>query len=90
MIKVIKFGAEWCGPCKMLEPTIVSLKEKFNVEGSGVEVISVDVDEDPESSSKYGIRNVPTIIFEKEGTVVERMVGVRQPAEIETKITSLK
>lgn len=90
MIKVIKFGAEWCGPCKMLEPTIVSLKEKFNVEGSGVEVISVDVDEDPESSSKYGIRNVPTIIFEKEGTVVERMVGVRQAAEIETKITSLK
>lgn len=90
MIKVIKFGAEWCGPCKRLEPTIVSLKEKFNVEGSGVEVISIDVDEDPESSSKYGIRNVPTIIFEKEGTVVERMVGVRQTAEIETKITSLK
>jgi|LakMenEpi03Aug12_release.lakeMendotaPanAssembly.Ray.scaffolds.fasta_scaffold3956257_1 thioredoxin 1 len=89
MIKVIKFGADWCGPCKMLEPTIVSLKEKFNVEDSGVEVIGIDVDVDPETSSKYGIRNVPTIIFEKDGIVVERMVGVKQPSDIENKIKSL-
>jgi len=89
MIKVIKFGADWCFPCKQLEPTIVSLKEKYNVEGGIVEIISVDVDTDPETSSKYGIRNVPTIIFEKNGTVVERMVGVRQPADIEAKINFL-
>jgi len=89
MIKVIKFGADWCGPCRMLEPTIISLKEKYNVDGSEIEIISVDVDKDFESSEKYGVRNVPTIIFEKEGTVVERMVGVRQPSDIENKIKSL-
>ena len=89
MIKVIKFGADWCGPCKMLEPTIVSLKEKYNVEGSEVEIVSADVDIDFETSEKYGIRNVPTIIFEKAGIVVERMVGVKQPSDIENKIKSL-
>lgn len=89
MIKVIKFGADWCSPCTQLEPTIVSLKEKYNVEGSDVEIVSVDVDVDADSSTKYGIRNVPTIIFEKDGTVVERMVGVRQPSDIENKIKSL-
>lgn len=89
MIKVIKFGADWCGPCKMLEPTIVSLKEKYNVEGGDVEIVSTDVDVDFEISEKYGIRNVPTIIFEKNGVVVERMVGVKQPSDIEKKIKSL-
>jgi thioredoxin 1 len=89
MIKVIKFGADWCGPCRMIEPTIKSLKEKYNVEGSDVEIVSIDVDVDPETSSKYGIRNVPTFIFEKDDTVVERMVGVRQPSDIENKIKSL-
>lgn len=88
-MKVIKFGAEWCGPCRMLEPTIVSLKETYNVEGSGIEIISIDVDADPESSSKYGIRNVPTIIFEKDGEIIDKMIGVKQNSDIENKIKSL-
>jgi thioredoxin 1 len=89
MIKVIKFGADWCGPCRLLEPTIISLKEKYNVEGSGVEIVSSDVDVDFENSEKYGIRNVPTIIFLKDDVVVDKLIGFKQPSEIEDKIKSL-
>ena len=89
MIKVIKFGADWCGPCRVLEPTIILLKEKYNVDGSGVEIVSADVDVDFEISEKYNIRNVPTIIFLKDNEVVEKIVGVKQPSDIENKIKSL-
>jgi len=89
MIKVIKFGADWCGPCRLLEPTIISLKEKYNVEGSEVEIVSSDVDVDFENSEKYGIRNVPTIIFLKDDVVVDKLIGFKQPSEIEDKIKSL-
>lgn len=89
MIKVIKFGAEWCGPCRMLEPTIISLKKKYNVEGSEVEIISADVDRDFEISERYGIRSVPTILFFKDDEVIDKMVGYKEPSDVETKIKSL-
>lgn len=89
MIKVIKFGAEWCSPCTQLEPTIISLKEKYNVEGSGVEIISIDIDLDPDTSSKYGIRSVPTILFFKGDEVIDKMVGFEHPSDVEDKINSL-
>jgi thioredoxin 1 len=88
-MKVIKFGADWCEPCRILEPTIVELKKKYNVEGSEVEIISIDVDVDFESSEKYGIRSVPMIIFLKDDVVVDKLFGVKQPSEIEDKIKSL-
>ncbi len=47
MIEVIKFGAPWCGPCRMMEPTIESLINEYNIEGSNVKIIDIDIDQNP-------------------------------------------
>lgn len=92
MVEVIKFGAEWCGPCKMMKPTIQKLEEKYNVEGSNIKVTSIDVDEDKRLAAKYGVRNIPTIIFVKEDNEIEgtRKVGLRSMDEIESVLETLK
>ena len=89
MIKVIKFGAAWCGPCRLLEPTINSLKEKYNVEGSGVEIFSADIDRDFEISERYGIHNVPTVLFFKDDIVIDTLVGFKEPSDVEDKLKTL-
>ena len=90
MIEVIKFGAEWCGPCKMYEPILENLKEKYDAKTpADVSIMSIDIDENPDMASKYSIRNIPTTLFMKEGNVVLKKVGVIQPAEFEDIIKSL-
>ncbi len=69
---VIDFWAEWCGPCKMVGPIIDELSETY--EGRAV-IGKVDVDDNDEATSKYGIRNIPTVLFIKNGEVVDKMVG---------------
>jgi thioredoxin 1 len=75
MLKVIDFYADWCGPCKLLAPTFAKLAEDFNSPDSEVQIEKIDVDKNQEVSQKYGIRGIPTVIFEKDGEVVERVVG---------------
>ena len=90
MIEVIKFGAEWCGPCKMYEPILENLKEKYDAKTpADVSIMSIDIDENPDMASKYSIRNIPTTLFMKEGNVVLKKVGVIQPAEFEDIIKTL-
>ncbi|MCA6364498.1 MAG: thioredoxin [Bacteroidetes bacterium] len=69
---VLDFWAEWCGPCRMVGPII----EEMSAEYDGKAVIGkVDVDNNPEVSMKFGIRNIPTILFFKNGQVVDKQVG---------------
>jgi thioredoxin 1 len=69
---VLDFWAEWCGPCRMVGPII----EEMSTEYDGKAVIGkVDVDNNPEVSMKFGIRNIPTILFFKNGQVVDKQVG---------------
>jgi len=89
MIKVYDFWAEWCGPCRAMIPTINALIQKYNVPESNVEIIKVNVDKEPEITEKYGIRSIPTMIFEKDGEVVETLVGAQKPAKIFETIESL-
>ena len=73
MIEVKRFHAEWCGPCRTLAPIIENVKTKFE----GVNFVDVDVDKDYEVAQKYFVRNVPTVVIEKDGEIIERFVGVQ-------------
>ena len=91
MIEVIKFGADWCRACSVIEPTIIALKKKYDaIEESNVSIMSIDIDENPELSSKYKIKSIPTIIFIKDNEMVLKKSGVLNEAQIEEIIKSLK
>lgn len=70
---VIDFWAEWCGPCKMIGPIIEEVSEEYK---DKVIVGKVDVDSNDEAATKYGIRNIPTILFIKNDEIVDKVVGV--------------
>lgn len=80
---LVDFWAEWCGPCRMVGPIVEELHEEYN--GKAV-VGKVDVDANPGTSSKYGIRNIPTILLFKGGEVVDKHVGVAQKSVLAKKI----
>jgi thioredoxin 1 len=67
---VVDFWAEWCGPCRMVAPVVEELSKDY--EGKAL-VGKVDVDANNEISAKYGIRNIPTILFLKNGEVVDKL-----------------
>ena len=69
---LVDFWAEWCGPCKMMLPIVEEIAQEF--EGK-VTVAKVDVDSSPATASKFGIRNIPTILFFKGGSVADKQVG---------------
>lgn len=73
-IVLIDFYATWCGPCKMLSPIIEELAEE---ELENVAVCKVDVDEENELASKFGIQSIPTIIVIKDGKAVRQAMGYR-------------
>ena len=68
MKKIIYFSAPWCAPCRMLGPVMDSIAEQLPVE-------KINVDEDTELAAKYSIRNVPTLLFIKDGVVYNKLVG---------------
>lgn len=69
---MIDFWAEWCGPCRMVTPVVEEIANEY--EGRAI-VAKVNVDLNPETSMKFGIRNIPTIVFLKNGEVVDKSVG---------------
>lgn len=76
---LVDFWAEWCQPCKMLAPTIEELADDFNGQ---IVVGKLNVDDNPATATKYGIRGIPTLILFKNGEVAQQMVGVKSKAEI--------
>ena len=80
MIKVLKFGAVWCNPCKMLNPVLDELKEEL---AGKVEFESVDVEEKPEVAGKYGVMGVPRVLIFKDGEKVEDFSGFKPKEVIE-------
>ncbi len=69
---IIDFWAEWCGPCRMVGPIVQEIGDEY---GEKAVVGKVNVDENPGVTSKFGIRNIPTILFFKNGEVVDKQVG---------------
>ena len=83
---VVDFWATWCGPCRMISPIIDKMAEKY--EGR-VNVTKCNVDDSTDIPVKFGIRNIPTILFFKGGELVDRVVGAVPQAEIEKRIEAL-
>lgn len=83
---VVDFWASWCGPCRMISPIVDQMAEKF---AGKVDVLKCNVDDSSDAPSKFGIRNIPTILFFKKGEMVDRHVGPISQAELEKKIAAL-
>ncbi len=83
---VIDFWAEWCGPCRMITPIIEELAAEY--EGRVI-IGKCDVDENDTVATQFSVRNIPTLVFLKDGQAVERSVGACTKAAIEEKIAKL-
>ena len=83
---VVDFWATWCGPCRMMAPIIEELAKEY--EGKAI-IGKCDVEENEELATEYGIRNIPTILFFKQGEVVEKVVGFQQKPKIQEVINKL-
>ena len=73
MKKFLYFSAPWCGPCKAMMPVL----EKYSQEEGAVEVIKINVDENPDISQQYGIRGIPCFIYFEDGEPVKKQVGMQ-------------
>lgn len=82
MIEVKKFSASWCGPCKTLVPTFNEVKNSY----SGVTFTEYDIDESSDVASQHGIRSVPTVIIEKDGVQLKRIMGAQSKFAYEAAI----
>lgn len=82
-VTLIDFWAEWCGPCRAISPIVEELAKEYD--GKAL-IGKVNVDENPEITVKYGIRNIPTILFIKKGEIVDKQVGAVPKSTIEEKL----
>jgi len=82
---VVDFWAEWCGPCRLVSPIIDELSQDYD--GKAL-IGKVNVDNNSGVASKYGVRSIPTIIFLKNGEVVDKQVGATTKAALEQKIAA--
>jgi thioredoxin 1 len=83
---LVDFWAEWCGPCRMVGPLVEEISNEY--EGKAI-VGKVDVDNNPEISMKFGIRNIPTILFFKGGQVADKIVGAGAKSAMTAKLDAL-
>jgi thioredoxin 1 len=83
---VMDFWAVWCGPCRMIAPHIEDMATEY--EGKAI-IGKVNVDENPAISAKYGIRNIPTVLFIKNGEVADKVVGAVPKSTLASKLENL-
>jgi thioredoxin 1 len=69
---LVKFEADWCGPCKAMIPTLEDLEKDYS---GKMEIVKVDIDKEQETATLYGIKSIPTLLLFKAGVVVGKMVG---------------
>lgn len=83
---VVDFWATWCGPCRMIAPIIEELAKEYD---GKLTVGKCDVEDNDDIAATYGIRNIPTILFFKNGEVVDKLVGAASKSKIEEKFMAL-
>jgi thioredoxin 1 len=85
-VTMVDFWAPWCGPCRMIAPVVEELAEDF--EGKAT-IAKVNTDEEQEIAVKFGIRSIPTILFFKNGEVVDQMIGAASKDAFADKLNAL-
>jgi len=85
-VSVVDFWAPWCGPCRMIAPVIEELAEEYD---GKAKICKVNTDEEQEIAVKYGIRSIPTLLFFKDGQVVDQIVGAQGKDALAAKINAL-
>lgn len=83
---LIDFWAEWCGPCKMISPIISQVAEEYD---GKLTVAKCDVEECEDIAAEMGIRNIPTLLFFKDGQIIDRLVGAVNKTKIQEKIDDI-
>lgn len=86
-LAVVDFWAEWCGPCKMITPVIEDLAKEY---GDNINIGKLNVDHNGDTSFKYSVRSIPTILLIKNGEVVDKHVGTITKANLAAKIEQHK
>ena len=83
-LSIVDFWAAWCGPCRMVAPIVADLAEEYS--DQGLRVGKLDVDQNPQTASKFGIRSIPSILFFKDGKHVDTVVGAVPKPFLEAKV----
>ena len=80
---VVDLWAEWCGPCRALGPIVRDLAREFD---GRVKVAKLDIDNNPVTTARYNVRSIPTLLFFRDGKLVESVVGLRSKNELAARI----
>ncbi|HVC09495.1 MAG TPA: thioredoxin [Elusimicrobiota bacterium] len=83
---LVDFWAPWCGPCRMLSPVIEEIAKEYT---GKIRVAKINTDDHPNSATRFKISAIPTLLFFKDGKVIEQMVGVHSKAEIKKTLDTL-
>jgi thioredoxin 1 len=83
---IVDFWAPWCGPCRMVAPILDELAKEY---GEKVVIAKVNTDENPQWAMKYGVQGIPTMLFVKDGQLVDRMVGAAPKPFIQQRVDAM-
>ena len=84
---LVDFWATWCGPCRMQAPILEKLSEELSEDE--LKILKMDVDENPETARAFGIMSIPTLLFKKDGQVVNPVAGVHTAAQLKALVAEL-